>query len=171
MTTPRAIPSGFVEQPDGSYSKMKTAKQHNMEAGVGEVEICTPKEGGRRTDPVAETLIEGGAPNYDHHNKNPRKDAVVESNPGNEPLGAGAVQKEGDARFHVRLTSVRKRLLDEDNLCEKYLVDCCRYAGLIPQDSPDQTRITVAQRKAAKGEEEHTLIEITLKQPTTKDPL
>ena len=108
---------------------------------------------------------------YDHHNKNPRKDAVVESNPGNEPLGAGAVQKEGDARFHVRLTSVRKRLLDEDNLCEKYLVDCCRYAGLIPQDSPDQTRITVAQRKAAKGEEEHTLIEITLKQPTTKDPL
>jgi|GEM_PF-3788975 len=62
MTTPRAIPSGFVEQPDGSYSKMKTAKQHNMEAGVGEVEICTPKEGGRRTDPVAKTLTEGGAP-------------------------------------------------------------------------------------------------------------
>lgn len=60
----------------------------------------------------------------------------------------------------MRVTSVRKCLLDEDNLCEKYHVDCLRYSGIIPDDSPDKVRIETTQRKAAKGEEEHTLIEV-----------
>jgi hypothetical protein len=55
---------------------------------------------------------------------------------------------------------VRRRLLDEDNLCEKYHVDCCRYAGLIPGDSPAEIQIQTRQRKAARGEEEHTQIDI-----------
>ncbi len=63
-------------------------------------------------------------------------------------------------RLLVRVTSVRLRLIDEDNLCEKYVVDCCRYAGLLPGDGPATTRIQATQRKVEKGESEHTLIEI-----------
>lgn len=69
--------------------------------------------------------------------------------------------KGGDRqRFLVRVTSVRRRLIDEDNLCAKYVVDCCRNAGLIPDDCPATTRIETTQRKAGKEEQEHTLIEI-----------
>jgi len=69
--------------------------------------------------------------------------------------------KKADSRcFLVRVTSIRRILLDEDNLCEKYVVDCCRYAGLLPSDRPGQTKIEIRQRKAAKGEEEATVIEI-----------
>lgn len=72
-----------------------------------------------------------------------------------------AKAKGGDSRrFLVRVTSCRRRLIDEDNLCEKFVVDCCRYAGLVPSDSPSQTRIEAHQRKVGKEEEEHTLIEI-----------
>lgn len=63
-------------------------------------------------------------------------------------------------RFLVRITSVRSRLLDCDNLCEKYHVDCLRYAGILATDSPDQVEIETRQRKKAKGEEEHTLVEV-----------
>ena len=67
----------------------------------------------------------------------------------------------------VRVTSIRKRLLDEDNLCEKYHVDLCRYAGVISGDEAGQTKIEVAQRKAAKGETEKTIIEVfAINQPT-----
>lgn len=55
---------------------------------------------------------------------------------------------------------MRVRLLDEDNLCEKYHVDCCRYAGLIPDDAPSLVRIQTLQRKARRGEAEHTQVEI-----------
>lgn len=84
----------------------------------------------------------------------------LERDPGNGALGARKA-KAGDPRcFLVRVTSIRRRLIDEDNLCEKYLVDCCRYAGLLPGDGPGQTRIEVAQRKAGKEEDEATLVEI-----------
>ena len=87
--------------------------------------------------------------------------AVVESSPRNAPLEAKEVQRRADGRFLVRVTSVRKRLADEDGLCEKYVLDCCRYAGLIPDDSPELCKVETCQRKAEKGEEEHTIIEIT----------
>lgn len=67
---------------------------------------------------------------------------------------------EDSKRFLVRVTSIRSRLIDEDNLCEKYVVDCCRYAGLLPGDGPGQTRIEVSQRKAGKEESECTVVEI-----------
>lgn len=69
-------------------------------------------------------------------------------------------KREDSKRFLVRVTSVRSRLIDEDNLCEKYVVDCCRYSGLLPGDGPGQTKIEAKQRQAGKGEEEHTVIEI-----------
>lgn len=79
-------------------------------------------------------------------------------------VGAKEAKTGNHGRVLVRVTSIRRRLLDEDNLCEKYVVDCCRYAGLLPEDSPSRTKIEVAQRKAAKGEPEATLVEIF--QPT-----
>lgn len=67
----------------------------------------------------------------------------------------------GDSRrFLVRVTSFRRRLIDEDNLCEKYVVDCCRHTGLLPGDGPAETKIEVCQVKAGKEETERTLIEI-----------
>ncbi len=60
----------------------------------------------------------------------------------------------------MRVTSHRLRLLDEDNLCEKFVVDCCRYAGLIPTDSPDKAKIEVGQVKVGIKAAEKTVIEI-----------
>lgn len=75
-------------------------------------------------------------------------------------LGAVQVQKNAPRNVLVRVTAVRKRFVDEDNLCEKYHVDCCRYSGLIFGDSPATTRIEVRQEKAGKGGREYVRIEI-----------
>lgn len=87
-----------------------------------------------------------------------RTNPELERNPGNGTLAEGAAKKANSTRLLVRITSVRKRLLDEDNLCEKYLLDCCRYSGLIRDDSPEEIHVETFQRKAGKDEEEHTLI-------------
>jgi hypothetical protein len=94
------------------------------------------------------------------HLPRPGPAAELEHGAGHGALGEGAVQGKSAARFLVRITSVRVRLLDEDNLCEKYHVDCCRYAGLIPDDAPSLVRIQTLQRKARRGEAEHTQVEI-----------
>lgn len=75
-------------------------------------------------------------------------------------LEKGKAQGKHSGVLLVRITSVRARLLDEDNLCEKYHVDCLRYAGIISDDSPDKTRIETTQRKARKGEAERVEIEV-----------
>lgn len=75
-------------------------------------------------------------------------------------LGKGKAQKGDRGRFLVRVESVRKRLLDADNLVEKFHVDLCRYAGILPDDAPGICEIQTTQRKAAKGEQEHVVIEI-----------
>lgn len=85
---------------------------------------------------------------------------IVESNPCHAPLETKEVQRPVGQRLLVRVTSVRTRLLDEDNLCEKYAVDLCRYAGILPDDSPDKIKIQVCQRKAGKGNQEQVIIEI-----------
>jgi len=83
--------------------------------------------------------------------------AVVEPDSGDAPLAAETVQGPAGRKFFVRVTSFRRRLLDEDNLCEKYHVDLCRYAGAIPDDAPDQVKIEVGQIKSRR---EEILIEI-----------
>ena len=85
---------------------------------------------------------------------------IMERNPGNAPLATKEVQRPTGNGFLVRIVSRWKRLLDQDNLCEKYHVDLCRYAGVIPDDAPDRVKIEVAQRKAEPKEKEHTLIEV-----------
>ena len=91
----------------------------------------------------------------------PRSAPELERSVRTGALVARQVKEANSQRFLVSVESVRRRLLDEDNLCEKYHVDCCRYAGLLPGDSPAQVSIETTQRKATKGEEEHTVITIT----------
>jgi hypothetical protein len=76
-------------------------------------------------------------------------------------LGSRKGEKADTGKFLVRVTSFRRRLLDEDNLAEKYHVDCCRYAGLLPSDAPQKAKIEVAQQKVGMKEDEYTLVEIT----------
>jgi hypothetical protein len=84
----------------------------------------------------------------------------LERGPSDEPLEKKEVQGPVSNRFLVRVTAVRKRLLDEDNLCAKYHVDLCRYSGVIPDDAPGQCQIETRQRKAEKGEQEHSVVEV-----------
>lgn len=91
--------------------------------------------------------------------------AIVERTAGGEPLEAPQDKETHSGRVHIRFTSVRKRLLDPDNLSEKYLLDCLRYAGAIRGDEPEKITLETTQRKAAKGEAEHTMIEIMEGQP------
>src|SRR5678815_1708112 len=93
-------------------------------------------------------------------NRNRRSVAKLESNPGDGALGKTQVQDPTRKHFLVVVTSYRRRLLDEDNLCEKYHVDCCRYAGLLPSDDPSQTQIQVRQQKVGSKEREYVRIEI-----------
>ena len=92
--------------------------------------------------------------------RNTSQTAIVERDSRDAPLGKKEVQGSTSQRILVRVTSVRKRLIDEDNLCEKYHVDLCRYAGIISGDEASKTKIETTQRKAQKGEEEQVIIEV-----------
>ena len=84
----------------------------------------------------------------------------LERDPGHGGVGKVPVQRGLGRRFLVRVEAIRKRLLDEDNLCAKYHVDLCRYAGALPDDAPGTAHIEISQRKAEPKEEESTEIEI-----------
>ena len=117
---------------------------------------------GITSDARKATVFPQAAPDsYENQTDRAGETAKLERNSGDGPLAKSEAEKRNPERVLVRVTSVRKRLIDEDNLAEKYPVDCCRYAGLIHGDSPDQTKIEVCQRKAEKDEAEHTIIEIT----------
>lgn len=96
----------------------------------------------------------------DFFDRNSREGSKLERASRDAALESKQVEITDSARFLVRITSIRKRLLDEDNLAGKYHCDCLRYAGIIPDDSPNKTHIETRQRKAKKGEEERTLIEV-----------
>lgn len=85
---------------------------------------------------------------------------VLERNSSDGTRATPAVKETVSTKFLVCVESVRKRLCDSDNLCAKYVIDCCRFAGVLPDDSPDQTQIQISQRKAVKGETERTIVEI-----------
>lgn len=92
----------------------------------------------------------------------PRSSAKLEPDTWDGALGQAQIQDRPSGHFFIRVTSFRKRLLDYDNLCEKYHIDCCRYAGVIPSDDPTQTQIEVCQVKTRKGEAEFTRVEVFL---------
>lgn len=89
-----------------------------------------------------------------------RSATVVEPAPCDDPLGSPPLQETNPQRIIVRVCSVRERLLDEDNLAEKFVVDALRYCGLIPDDCPETTKIEVSQRKCGKGEPEFVTVVI-----------
>jgi len=95
------------------------------------------------------------------HPKDSRQTPVLESDLRDGALGKGKAKEGHTGRVLVRVTSFRVRLLDEDNLCEKYHVDCCRYAGLLSGDDPSQAKIETGQQKVKRKDQEHVLIEIT----------
>jgi hypothetical protein len=88
----------------------------------------------------------------------PRKVAVMEPALVDVSLGAASVQKTSRPRFRVSITSIRNRLIDEDNLAGKFCTDLCRTYGYIPNDNAETTKIEVSQRKCEQGEPEHVTI-------------
>ena len=100
-------------------------------------------------------------PNDHHQTNNPGKTPIAQRTAGNAALGEAQVEGRTGDRILIRIESVRKRLLDEDNLVSKYHTDLCRYSGLIPSDAPGICKIETTQRKAEKGEAERTEITIT----------
>lgn len=90
-------------------------------------------------------------------------DSVVEYGGESALSFAPPPEGEGPQKYCVRITSYRRRLLDEDNLCEKFHVDTLRYVGLLPNDKPNEVRILVRQEKIKTEEPERTIIEIWTK--------
>ena len=79
---------------------------------------------------------------------------------GDGTLASVSVQKRTGRRFHVCVTAIRKRLLDEDNQIAKYHIDLLRYSGVLPGDDPATTHIEVRQQKAEPGAREEVRIEV-----------
>ena len=68
------------------------------------------------------------------------------------PIHDGAVgpnerEKAHTGRIHVRVTVCRKILCDPDNSTPKYVLDCVRLAGLIPNDREQDITLENAARK------------------------
>lgn len=84
----------------------------------------------------------------------------LERHSGDGAVGQVQVQARTRRRFLVRIEAVRTRLLDEDNLCEKYHVDLLRYSGIISGDEAGTTRIETRQRKAHKDEKERIIFKV-----------
>ena len=77
-----------------------------------------------------------------------------------DPAMEGTIR--GNARIVVRIVGFRIRPLDADNFCggTKDIVDGLRYAGLIPDDSPEHIILVTEQRKVSTKAEERTEIEL-----------
>lgn len=88
-------------------------------------------------------------------------DPLPEYDAGEAQVFVGEDEKGGPGRTVVRVTRCGVRLLDADNLCGgvKYLLDACRYEGLIQEDNPQAIRLIVAQRKV-KMKDTGTILEI-----------
>jgi hypothetical protein len=78
----------------------------------------------------------------------------------NEPLATNKGKEKHAGRITVIVTSFRRRLLDQDNLCPKYFIDGLRYSGLIPDDKPDIIDLQIRQEKVSQKSLERTEIEI-----------
>ena len=65
-----------------------------------------------------------------------------------EPLGS-TQGKEGDIRrCRVSIVSFRRRGVDPDNLCCKWVVDALRYSGIIQDDTAKHIELQVRQEKS-----------------------
>ena len=101
-------------------------------------------------------------PNHLYHHPHPLPELERHLSP--RPLATHEEQEGGASRVHLRIVSIRKRLLDPDNLSVKWLIDCLRYSSIIRGDEPDKITLQVEQRKCSKGEAEATEIWLTFPQ-------
>jgi hypothetical protein len=74
-----------------------------------------------------------------------------------QPVAATGGEGQNPKSILVRVTSFRRRLIDPDNLCPKYFVDCLRYAGLITDDS---SKFIILEVRQGKADEDRTEIEL-----------
>jgi len=77
-----------------------------------------------------------------------------------EPVAAVPRKDGNSTRYAVRICSFRRRLLDPDNLCGKFFVDCLRRGGIIPDDTAAIMDYGIRQQKVKSKKEEHTEIVI-----------
>ena len=79
-----------------------------------------------------------------------------------EPMGAKETEGGDIPRRVVRITSVRNRLLDPDNLVGgcKYIIDALRKAEVIKDDTEKDICLEVYQVKVKTRKEEKTIIEV-----------
>lgn len=103
---------------------------------------------------------EGAMRRIDLRTDHSRSAPKLERSAGDGTVGAVQVQGRIGRRFLVRVTAFRKRLLDEDNLCEKYHVDLLRYAGVLPSDAPGTAKIEVSQQKVGPKEPERVELKV-----------
>ena len=101
-------------------------------------------------------------PNHLYHDPHPLP--LLERNPCTGTLATHEGEEGRASRVHLRIVSIRKRLLDPDNLSVKWLIDCLRYSSIIRGDEPDKITLQVEQRKCSKGEAEATEIWLTFPQ-------
>lgn len=74
-------------------------------------------------------------------------------------LRASGKAKE-EKKYLIWITDRRLTLIDDDNLCAKYIIDCLRYANLIPEDNPATCKSLVTQCLAERPEDVGIQIEI-----------
>lgn len=77
-----------------------------------------------------------------------------------EPLGEEQGKGKSTARIQVRFTAYRSRFIDPDNCVPKYLLDCLRHCGAIPDDSLQHVEVCVRQARAPAAHLQGTLIEL-----------
>jgi hypothetical protein len=90
--------------------------------------------------------------------KSSRRNSQPKRTVQHEPLAKNAGKEKNTGRIHIRFTVYRKRLIDPDNIIAKYIIDCLRYAGAIPDDRAKDITLEIKQEKTR--EEEETLIEL-----------
>ncbi len=78
-----------------------------------------------------------------------------------DSLGAHEGKKSNTGRISVSIVSFRKRLLDPDNLAGgcKFILDCCRYEHLIPDDRAQDIILQTSQVKVTENERTEITIE------------
>lgn len=75
-------------------------------------------------------------------------------------VGKGQSEEGMRAEYTISIRSRRVNLLDPDNLYVKDVIDQVRYAGIIPEDTPEVIEIDITQEKVSHYKQEETIIEI-----------
>jgi hypothetical protein len=109
----------------------------------------------RRLNPIAFS--------HDNPTRHPASSPEPQQAVRDEPLAADARKESHPGRVSVRVVSYRRRLIDPDNLCPKFHIDACRYAGFIKDDSAKEIEYSIRQEQVPTKDLERT--EITIETP------